>query len=221
MEVNLNTGNNFFNKVQKEENNLFTQTNPDIVVEKPTSEAEHLNDLDSTILEDTAYQKIDNKNLQLELKINKLESELQKLNAQMVIAKEFSDIAQMRELIKHKRRVESKLDSLNSQYQELGLGNKLSNKFSNAVNFTSQANSNFFTKVKEFLAVNFFSKISKNFSKKYDLKNSLSKLSNINESVNELVSMQIPYGETIKRYEKLTVCLNRANVIHSRISKNY
>lgn len=220
MEVNSNKVNNFFNAEPAKESNLFAlQTNPEALPAPINLGENHLNDFDCKILEDTAYQKIDNKNLQLELKIKKAEDEMRKLNAQMVIAKEFSDIAQMRELIKKKRKLEDRLNNLNSEYQEIGLGNKFSNQFSNAVNFT--ANANLFDKVKDFFAVNIFSKISKTFSKKYDLTSSLNKLSSISQSVDELVSMQIPYGETIKRYEKLTTYLNRANVLHSQISKNY
>jgi len=52
------------------------------------------------------------------------------------------------------------------------------------------------------------------------MKEALEKLSNINLSVDELIKMQVPYGETIDRYEKLTAYLNKANVIHSQISRN-
>lgn len=52
------------------------------------------------------------------------------------------------------------------------------------------------------------------------MKDSLEKLSSINSSVDELVTMQVPYGEMEKRYEKLTAYLNKANSIHSEISNN-
>ena len=52
------------------------------------------------------------------------------------------------------------------------------------------------------------------------MKEALEKLSDINANVDELITMQVPYGETINRYEKLTAYLGKANMLHSRISKN-
>ena len=51
------------------------------------------------------------------------------------------------------------------------------------------------------------------------LSDSLEQLSDISKSVDELIDMNVPYGEKIQNYEKLTAYLNRANVIHSQIAK--
>ena len=45
------------------------------------------------------------------------------------------------------------------------------------------------------------------------------KLETLNKNVDELVTMQMPYGEADERYDRLTNYLNRANVIHFQISK--
>ena len=52
-----------------------------------------------------------------------------------------------------------------------------------------------------------------------DLGDSLDTLTSINENVDELIAMKVPYGETKANYEKLTNYLYRANRIHSQINK--
>jgi hypothetical protein len=48
---------------------------------------------------------------------------------------------------------------------------------------------------------------------------SLTKLENINKSVDELMSMNIPYGENINKYEQLSRYIIKANSIQSDISR--
>jgi hypothetical protein len=62
-------------------------------------------------------------------------------------------------------------------------------------------------------------KISKNFSSGKEIKTALTRLETLNKNVDELVTMQTPYGEADERYDRLTNYLNRANVIHFQISK--
>ena len=58
------------------------------------------------------------------------------------------------------------------------------------------------------------------FSKIFELKKSLTKLENINKSVDELMRLNIPYGENINKYEQLSRYIIKANSIQSEIS-NY
>ena len=66
---------------------------------------------------------------------------------------------------------------------------------------------------------NVLAKISKKFSSIVFLGDSLEKLSEINKSVDELIEMNVPYGEKKQNYEKLTQYLYQANQIHSQITK--
>lgn len=52
------------------------------------------------------------------------------------------------------------------------------------------------------------------------MSDSLEQLSEISKSVDDLVDMNVPYGEKVQNYEKLTEYLNQANMIHSKISKS-
>ena len=59
----------------------------------------------------------------------------------------------------------------------------------------------------------------KRFSSVLELKKSLSKLENINKSVDELMTLQTPYGEALDKYEQLSRYITRANTIQAQISK--
>ena len=63
-------------------------------------------------------------------------------------------------------------------------------------------------------------KISKKVNSVVTLSDSLEQLSQISKSVDELVDMNVPYGEKVQNYEKLTEYLNQANMIHSKITKS-
>ena len=53
-----------------------------------------------------------------------------------------------------------------------------------------------------------------------ELKKSLDKLENINKSVDELIAMNIPYGENNDKYRQLSSYIIKANSIQSEIVKN-
>jgi len=112
------------------------------------------------------------------------------------------------------------LRELNDKYIKLGLGAKFSGQITNAVGHKNNKKLGYFLLFRKFLSKNVLSKISKKFDYKETMKVALENLSHINSSVDELINMKTPYGETVARYEKLTAYLNKANVIHSRIAKN-
>ncbi len=62
-------------------------------------------------------------------------------------------------------------------------------------------------------------KLPKKFSSVLELRKSLAKLENINKSVDELMTMQTPYGEAGDKYIKLSKYITRANTIQAEIAK--
>ena len=75
------------------------------------------------------------------------------------------------------------------------------------------------SEIRNFICNNILSKISKSFNRNQDVKIALSKLTTLNKNVDELITMQTPYGEADEWYDKLSDYLNTANVIHFQISK--
>ena len=64
------------------------------------------------------------------------------------------------------------------------------------------------------------SKMPKRLSSVLELKQSLEKLENINRSVDELMTLQTPYGEGVDKYEQLSKFIVKANNIQAQISKS-
>ena len=75
-------------------------------------------------------------------------------------------------------------------------------------------------KIQDFISRQILARLSKKIHSIITLSDYLEKLSDINRSVNELMYMNVPYGEKVQNYERLTEYLNQASVIHSRISRS-
>lgn len=179
-----------------------------------------INDYDSSILENNAYQLVSDEMFKIEYKIGMLENILSKLNSELKALQSLGGAIHISELEEKKQKIERELTELNKKYSTLGLSSRISGQIATAVNLTSNKNMNVFSKAKTFLSKKILAKISKKFGHNEALKEALENLCNINLSVDELIKMQIPYGETAKRYNQLTAYLNQANIIHSQISKN-
>ena len=213
----------FSTSLANNEVNLFASTsnqNKRGNQNQSSNSSSRLNDLDSNILENNAYHDLPNEILKAEHKIGILENTLAKINSEIDALESLGPNIQIEDLKSRKYNIEKELIELNDKYSRLGLGARLSGQLVSAVNFTSIAKNTTFSKIKTFISKNILAKISKKISYAQTMKEALTKLSGLNSNVDELITMKVPYGETINRYEKLTAYINKANVIHSQISKN-
>lgn len=204
-------GENFFASTSEQHPNKQNQQKP--------SSGTRINDYDSKILEDNAYQEMTDELFKIEHKIGLLEESLSKIDNEIVTLESLGYDIQINELKSRKEKLEKELIQLNEQYSNLCLSAKISGKISSVVNSTSKSK-NFISKIGNFISRKILAKFSKKINYSQMMKDALQNLSSINSSVDELIQMQAPYGETLKRYEKLTACLNKANMIHSQIIKN-
>lgn len=203
--------------------NIFTpglQSGWDIKKQQKPVVGNRMNDFDSTILEDNAYQMISDEMFKLEHKITRFEDLLSKMTTEIEVLESLGYSIQISDLKERKRKIEQELALANKRYAELGLSAKISGHIASAVSHTSKKKEGVFTKIKYFFSKKILARFSKKFDYSQVMKEALDNLSGINASVDELINMKIPYGETVTRYEKLTAYLNRANAIHSRISRN-
>lgn len=74
--------------------------------------------------------------------------------------------------------------------------------------------------IQRFISRKILAKVSRKFRSIMTLSDSLEMLSGINKSVDELIEMKVPYGESLENYQKLTTYLYKANKIHSQILKS-
>ena len=229
MDINfdkIKKNNNFFalSSTSRAEENFFASAsnleNSLVSKDSPINSSSRMNDYDSNILENNAYHDIPDESLKLEHKISILEKKLVKVNSEATLMSSFADNDRLKENLARKKVIEAELMNLKKKYSELGLSAKISGQIASVIGFTSNQKSSLVSSTKRFFSKKIFSKISKKFNYSNEMKDALGKLSSINSNVDELITMQVPYGETINRYDKLTAYLNKANVIHSQISKN-
>lgn len=178
-----------------------------------------INDLDSNILEQNAYQEMPDELFKLEHKIGMLEQLISKLDTEIETLGNLGYDFQIYNLKDRKQRAEIELAELNKKYCELGLSARISGQIASAVNF-SKKKIGIFSRIKRFFSKKVLAKLSRKFDYNQTISEALDNLFNINLSVDELINMRAPYGESISRYEKLTAYLNKANILHSQINKN-
>lgn len=176
-----------------------------------------LNALDSELLENNAYRDLNDENFKLEYRIEQLEKELIYLNNELKTSKEINDILKIDSINLKKHSVEKELENLYQRYK----GNNLSKKITDTI---TRPRKNILEVIIN-LSVNFIeNKILPKFSQRFNsglkLKQALGKLENINRNVDELVSLNTPYGETEEKYERLTNYLSKASSIQYNVSKS-
>jgi hypothetical protein len=215
---------NFFTQSasENEENNIFSDSSDFEIKEEVLQNyaGKRLNDYDSNLLENNAYQVLPDESFKLEHKINLLEESLKKINSEIATLDNFGYEIQIFDLRNRKQKIEEEIKTLNKKYSEINLSSKISGQISSAVSMASNSKNNVFTSFQTFISKNILAKVSKKFDSSLKMKEALNSLTNINLSVDELMQMQSPYGETLNRYEKLTAYLNKANLIHSQINLN-
>ena len=202
----MDRNHNFFNvnPIQSTKQNTFA--NGGHLLEESSSSKPRLNGYDINILNDKTLPQGDNEKLKIEYKISEKQQALTDLNWKIKNAELYGTQNEVLSLRVKKQRLEQELFELNKE-----------NASKNSITKTMEIP--WIRKTKNFVSRNVLAKISKKFSSIVFLGDSLEKLSEINKSVDELIEMNVPYGEKKENYEKLTQYLYQANQIHSQITK--
>ncbi len=174
-----------------------------------------LNGYDSAILNKTAFDEAESKDLSLDYRIKEKESALKMLDSQIKTADNYGATGESLGLKAKRNRILQELSVL--QKQQMYGGRVLGEDFSHQ-NFKTKMPVIF--KIQNFISRQILARISKKVHSVITLTDSLEMLSDINKNVNDLMDMNVPYGEKVRNYEKLTEYLNQASVIHSKISKS-
>ncbi len=190
-------------------------TSSNVNVEQKTIKNRRLNGYDSTILNKTAFDESESKGLSLDYQIKEKEAIIKDLDAKIKSADNYGSVNEALGLKAKRNRIMQELGTLKKQ--ELYGGRVLGEEFSHE-RFKTKMPVIF--KIQDFISRQILARLSKKVHSIITLTDSLEKLSDINKSVNELIDMNVPYGEKIQNYEKLTEYLNQASVIHSKISKS-
>lgn len=174
-----------------------------------------INGYDSTILNQANFADNPTEDLSLDYRIKEKETTLKELDAKIKNADNYGTQNESLSLKAKRQRILEELDILKKQQMYGGriVGEKFSHK-------KFKEKMPVIYKIKEFVSRQILARLSKKIKSVVTLTDSLEQLSKISESVDELIEMNVPYGEKMQNYEKLTGYLNQANKIHSKISKS-
>ncbi len=181
------------------------------------SPQKRLNGYDSTILNSSKFDKAEEQELSIDYRIKEKENAIKELDEKIKLADNYGTQNEALGLKAKRQRYLQELSSLEKQRMYGGrvLGDK-----EKILHNTLKEKLPFIYKLQTFVSRKILAKISKKVNSVVTLSDSLEQLSQISKSVDELMDMNIPYGEKSKNYDKLTQYLNKANVIHSKISKS-
>jgi hypothetical protein len=207
----LNESNNFF---MADEDSSFA--NNMLEVTEPTR---RLNDYDFNLLKEDAYKDVSDDLFKLEYKISKIESEIKDIDLQIQLAKDIRNFNEVEELASRKNMLIEDRDSLVAIYNDKSLSARISDKIFNFFGHDLTKSISKFKSSYNDIAESIVAKLPKRFASVLELKKSLTKLENINKSVDELISMNIPYGENIDKYDQLSKYIIKANSIQNDLSK--
>ncbi len=191
----------------------------------PPEPARRLNDYDSVLLEEDAYKEVSDDLFKIEYKIARIEEELKDVDNRIQSARDIYDYDQIENLSNRKNQLKDERENLVKMYNEMSLSAKISDSILNIFGGRGKLDGRLPNSIKALQkGVKAFSevvlsKMPKKISSAFELKKSLSRLESINKNVDELISMNIPYGENIDKYEQLSKYIIRANSIQNNISK--
>lgn len=203
-----NNDNFFLNEKLSSAQNFFVH-NPD--------KARRLNDYDFNLLQEDAYKDIDDELFKLEYKISKLEENIKAIYSQIQAAKDIGDVVLAEEFYIKKESLEREHEKLMELYNNKSVSAKFSNKILNTVTGKFKNKVKIRAKMPDFSAL--IEKMPPKIVSLFKLKDSLSRLETLNKNVDELMSMNIPYGENFNKYEQLSKYIIKANSIQANISK--
>ena len=206
------------NKIQGDQNFFMSQQEADsnLYIQEP---ARRLNDYDMNILQEDAYKDLKDEVFKLEYKISRLEGQIRDLDNQIQAAREIKDFVQLETLFSRKKILRDDLDSLLEIYSDSSLSAKISGEIFNFIPNSIKNKFSLFNKVLTSVSEIFLSKLPKRFSSGLEIRKSLAKLENISKNVDELMTLQTPYGEAQDKYEQLSKYIIKANNIQAQISK--
>lgn len=219
MFVNNNQDNPFLSK-NNEDDNFFLQPENITSHSVQSEPLRRLNDYDYNILREDAYKDVTDEIFKLEYKISKIEEELNNIDTQIQSAKDIHDFELVESLFNRKKLLKEDLAGLIEIYNATSLSAKISGGIAGMFSPKMKQHLGGLKKVFGILGTNIMAKLPKKISSALELKKSLAKLENINRSVDELMTLQTPYGEAGDKYIQLSKYITRANAIQAEISKS-
>ena len=171
--------------------------------------------------EKTSIEKIDDPELKLETKIEKLEEMISVLEEKLVVAETVQDTMKAKEIFIQKLMLEKKLEKMREEYKKNGFDSKLTENIMSFFGLPQNIENELKQKAENFMKNSALARPFKPVMNFFKVKETLNRLDKINKSVDELVNMQVPFGEGEQRYQALANHLTRATYLQNKIEKNF
>jgi len=211
---------NIFSTMKGAKTNWFLTPQQSVSISSSGDNSHRLNDLDSNILEEKTYLKLDDEPLKLEYRIEEKEKTAKDLNVKIKAAESVANNQELISLRMKKQRVDNELRDLYKEYNSQDLPSKISGGINNTFTGIKQRKMPVINAIKRFIKRYILANISSKFKSIVVIGDSLETLEAINKNVDELMKLKTPYGETAQNYKKLTEYLYRAHKIRSEINKS-
>lgn len=204
-----------FPKIEESES-IFSSKNKSVPIKR-------LNEVDSKILEDSAFTAIEDVSLKLELKMLQLNKELNLINEQIELINIVNPTDKYQKLQSLNSQIIDKRKSLNglkTEYRNLGLFYKITDTMSSTIE-TTEFN---LKKTKDALSNSEITNKSKSLipflkTRSYLVK-TLNKLKKIYKKLDEMTSSkQTPWGENEESIKTFVSFMNTANKLDAHLSK--
>lgn len=216
------TTNKTLNQKKNENSNFFLSDDSlmfDSIKKLTNERPKRLNDYDFNLLKEDAYKDVSDDLFKLEYKIARTAEEIKTYEAQIQAANDINDFELISDLQKRCELAKEDYESLVAIYNDKSISARLSEGILNLFGEKIRTNyKNIQNKIFN-MSEKVVEKLPKQFTSIIELKKSLNKLENINRSVDELMSMNIPYGENINKYDQLSKYIIKANSIQSELSR--
>lgn len=180
-----------------------------------------LNSIDSSMLEDSAYKALDNTELILEKRIEIVENELNQLLEKIEVAKAINNEKELSELQSQKKDLDRTLENLKLDYKCQDFDSNMTTFFVKILSLPKEIRKEIKLRVKKFLSQSKLLRKFKPIFRMLLMRETLYKLNKINASIDELVKMKVPFGESQARQETLINHLVQAGNLHSQIMKEF
>ena len=188
-------------------------------IKKANNRPKRLNDYDFNLLKEDAYKDVSDDLFKLEYKIARTAEEIKSFEVQIQAASDINDVDLIKDLQNRYNLAKEDYESLVAIYNDKSISARVSegilSLFGEKIKGNYKSVQNIFYNLSEKV----IEKLPKQFSSIIELKKSLNKLENINKSVDELISMNIPYGENLNKYDQLSKYIVKANAIQGELSK--
>lgn len=199
----------------------LNSTSP-ILRDPVNANSDRLNDLDTNLLKNNAHIQIDDETLKLEQQINNTLKELSTVNAkiaQLSILNLEYDKKRIEDYKNKKLALEAKLREYRSNYRDLGLICNASDVMSEVLQKADSKIKQGKNEAKNSFIINFASKIFPGINRNLELRNTISDMTLINNSLSELMQHKVsPIGEADQQRDALVAFLSKANEIELKIA---